>query len=63
MITKNTNPTIAKPKAIGIQRGEVTHHQDQSILFVSLRTKNTMKRTADKLKPVPELLFVVDILF
>jgi hypothetical protein len=32
-------------------------------LFVSLRTKNTMKRTADKLKPVPELLFVVDILF
>jgi hypothetical protein len=30
-------------------------------LFVSLRTKNTIKRTADKLRPVPELLFVVDI--
>jgi hypothetical protein len=30
-------------------------------LFVNLRTKNTIKRTADKLKPVPELLFVVDI--
>ena len=58
MITKNTNPTIAKPNANGIQRGEVTHHQDQSIFPVNLRTKNTMKRTADKLKPVPELLFV-----
>jgi hypothetical protein len=58
MIAKNTTPTRAKPIANGIQRGEVTHHQDQSIFPVSLRTKNTMKRTADKLKPVPELLFV-----
>ena len=57
MIIKIAIPTIAKPKASGIQRGEVTHHQDQSMLFVSLRTKNTMKRTADKLRPVPELLF------
>ena len=56
-IIRNTIPTTAKPKASVIQRGEVTHHQDQSIFPVNLRTKNTMKRTADKLKPVPELLF------
>jgi hypothetical protein len=49
------------PKARGIQRGEVTHHQDQSIFPVSLRTKNTIKRTAVKLSPLLELLFVVDI--
>lgn len=30
--------------ANGIQSGEVTHHQDQSILSVSLRTKNMRKR-------------------
>ena len=52
---------IPTARATGIQRGEVTHHQDQSIFPVSLRTKNTIKRTADKLKHVPELLFVVDI--
>lgn len=60
---RNIIPTTAKPKAIGIQRGEVIHHQDQSMFPVSLRTKNTMKRTADKLKPVPELLFDVDIFY
>ena len=54
---KNTTPKIANTNANGIQRGEVTHHQDQSMFPVNLRTKNTMKRTADKLKPVPELLF------
>ena len=64
MTIKNINPTIAKPNMNGIQRGEVTHHQDQSIFPVNLRTKNTMKRTADKLKPVPELLFdVISILY
>ena len=63
MTIKNINPTIAKPNMNGIQRGEVTHHQDQSIFPVNLRTKNTMKRTADKLKPVPELLFDSIFLF
>ena len=63
MTIKNINPTIAKPNMNGIHRGEVTHHQDQSIFPVNLRTKNTMKRTADKLKPVPELLFDSIFLF
>ena len=44
------------PSKIGIQRGDVTHHQDQSILFVSFNTRNTMNITLVKLKPVFELL-------
>ena len=43
-----------KISAIGIQSGEVTHHQDQSIFPVSLRTKKTIKRTPAKLKPDDE---------
>ncbi len=60
-----TNSIITKKeraKATGIQRGEVTHHQDQSIFPVSLRTKNTTNRTADKLRPLP-VFFFVDIIY
>ena len=38
-----------------IQSGEVTHHQDQSMSFVSLRIKNTMNTTAGTPIPLPEL--------
>ena len=59
--TTTSKTIIKKPNDIskGIQRGEVTHHQDQSILPVNLSTKNTMNKTAVKLNPVPELLFDV----
>lgn len=30
--------------ATGIQRGDKTHHQDQSILFVNFNTTNTTNR-------------------
>ena len=36
----------------GIQRGEVTHHQDQSMFPVSLRTKNTTNNTP--VNPIPD---------
>lgn len=34
-----------------IQRGEVTHHQDQSITLVSFRTRKM--RNINPLKPIP----------
>ena len=47
---------IAKPIAIttGIQIGEVTHHQDQSITPVNLRTKNTINNAPVTPLPVFE---------
>jgi hypothetical protein len=48
-------------KAIGIQRGEVIHHQDQSIFPVSLRIKNTIKITAVKLSPLELFLDIIFI--
>jgi len=55
MITK-----IIKQKAIatGIQRGEVTHIQDQSILLVNFKIRKTINKTAVRLRP----LFVVFML-
>jgi len=46
-ITKNE-----KARANGIQRGEVTHHQDQSMFPVNLRTKNTTNNTP--VNPIPD---------
>jgi hypothetical protein len=48
---------IAIPK--GSQRGEVTHHQDQSIFPVSLRTRNTINKTPVKEIPVLESDFAI----
>ena len=47
MNKESENQTIAYriSKPPYIQRGEVTHHQLQSIALQSLRIKNTMKRT------------------
>jgi len=50
--TKNIITKKERAKATGIQRGEVTHHQDQSIFPVSLRTKNTTNNTP--VKPIPD---------
>lgn len=55
--------TIDITSAIGIQRGDVTHHQDQSMLPVSLSTKNTINSTDVILSPVPELLLDDAIIF
>ena len=43
---------IEPKRAIGIQRGEVTHHQDQSMFPVNLRTKNTTNNTP--VNPIPD---------
>ncbi len=43
---------IEPKRAIGIQRGEVTHHQDQSMFPVNLRTKNTTNNTP--VIPIPD---------
>jgi hypothetical protein len=48
--TTKTTIKIETIKAIGIQRGEVTH--DQSIFPVSLRTKNITNNNPDN--PIPD---------
>jgi len=52
IITIKTTKKIDTAKAIGIHKGEVTHHQDQSIFPVSLRTKNTTNNTP--VNPIPD---------
>ena len=61
MITKAID-TIAKPKRIGIHKGEVTHHHDQVAtcpMPANLRVKKIRKRTV----PIPMPLDVVFCLF
>jgi len=43
----------------GIQSGDVTHHQDQSILFVNLRTRKTTNRMKLNPNPLFVLLFIL----
>ena len=43
---------IEPKRAIGIHSGEVTHHQDQSMFPVNLRTKNTTNNTP--VNPIPD---------
>lgn len=50
--TKRIIKKIESINAKGIQRGDVTHHQDQSIFPVNLRTKNITNNKPDK--PIPE---------
>lgn len=63
IIIATTNATTKHPitTAIGIQRGAVTHHQDQVITFVSLRTRNTRNKRLRKLVPptVTEYLLLI----
>jgi hypothetical protein len=56
-IIKRVDSTIAK----GIHKGEVTHHQDQLIFPVSLRTRKTIKRP--DVNEIPELVVLFSILF
>ncbi len=46
-LTKNITTIIAIP----IQRGEVTHHHDQSITPTNFNIKNTMKTVPDNPDP------------
>jgi hypothetical protein len=43
----------------GIHRGDVTHHQDQSMLSVSLRIRNMRNNTIGKPIPDADLEFVI----
>ena len=47
--------SIATTRSTGIQRGDVTHHHDQSILPVSLRVKKIRNRTIVVLIPEDDL--------
>jgi hypothetical protein len=49
MINKIANP---------IHRGEVTHHQDQSIKLVNFNTKKIKNNTDPKLIPLEDLLLI-----
>ena len=53
-------PIIEKTITTGIQNGENTHHQDQSILFVSFKIKKTIKTIVANPNP-PLLLLLPDI--
>lgn len=46
-------------KATGIQNGENTHHQDQSILSVNFRIKKTRKTIV--VNPNPPFVLLLDI--
>lgn len=57
------NTTTSKPIAKGAQMGASTHHHDQVMTLVSLRTMNTMQsRPIKPMPPLWELLFAI-ILF
>jgi hypothetical protein len=47
--------SIATTRSMGIQRGDVTHHHDQSILPVSLRVKKIRNSTIVVLIPEDDL--------
>ena len=58
-----TIPTIINMNAIndkGIHTGAVTHHQDQSITFVSFRTTNTIVN--NPVNPIPEFVVFVSLI-
>ena len=48
---------IAIPNANGIHIGAVTHHQDQSITFVSFNTIKTIVKSPEKLIPPARTTF------
>jgi len=52
IITDAMIASIAKANSTGSQRGEVTHHQDQSIRPVSLRVRNIRNSTI--VEPTPD---------
>jgi len=56
---KMTIIKIETTKATGIQNGENTHHQDQSILSVNFKIKKTKKTIV--LNPKPPFALLLDI--
>jgi len=61
-IVKNTKINIITTDIAtktGIQIGEVTHHQDQSIFPVSFKTKNTKNKTPGSPIPFDVLFFIL----
>lgn len=63
-INQNKRNIPRKPKTTtnGIHNGEVTHHQDQSIVFVSLSIKNTINKNVPKPTPLELTSFLSLIL-
>ena len=53
--TPSSMRSIATTRSMGIQRGDVTHHHDQSILSVSLRVKKIRNSTIVVLIPEDDL--------
>jgi hypothetical protein len=45
---------MSNTEAIGIQSGEKTHHQDQSILLVNLSVRNIKNKIV--VNPIPPLV-------
>ena len=58
-IANSISIKIPKVKANGIQRGEVTHHQDQSMLCVNFSTKKIMNSKLGSPIPVVDLDFII----
>lgn len=55
-----TRRITANKIAMGIHKGDVTHHQDQLMQFVSFNTMKTIVRSPQKPISLPfELLFVL----
>ena len=57
--TPSSITSIATTRSMGIQRGDVTHHHDQSILPVSLRVKKMRNSTIVVLIPEDDLVFAM----
>ena len=53
--TPSSMRSIATTSSMGIQRGDATHHHDQSILSVSLRVKKIRNSTIVVLIPEDDL--------
>ena len=60
-ITIPTTPRITMPSATGIHSGLVTHHHDQSIVFVNLRIRNTINNVVPT--PIPFDVLLSAMLF
>jgi hypothetical protein len=53
-LNKTNNPKPKKYNITGTHNGEVTHHHDQSILFVNFNPRNN--RNSNDPNPIPLLL-------
>ena len=61
---RKTKASTATTKQIGAHSGQVTHHHDQAMTLVNLRTRNTKKRRVPNPMPLvadAELLEAISI--